>query len=143
MMTITTSSSSKVKPLDLSIGPPFYLVGAGWHPKAPAARFLLVDAELHRRRARLVRADVRRRELVVEVRQPERAAIAGARRVELIHAARLALPAVARRVDRRSDDTVGFVAGDVHVAVVQVVVQIIAAARRTDRAPPALPDLQD
>src|SRR5207245_60185 len=129
MMTITTSSSSKVKPLDLSIGPPL--------------SSLLVDAELNRRRARLVRADVRRPGLVVEVRQPQRRAVARARGIELVHAARTDLPAVARRVRRRADDAVSLIAGDGHVAVVEVVIEVIAAARRTDRAPPRLEDVED
>src|SRR5207237_4168780 len=125
--------------------PPLLGIAAGpCGPTDPFTLLLLVDAELHCRRAGLMRADVGRREGVVEVRQPQRLAEARAGRVELVHAARLRLPAVARGVDRRADDAAELRPSDGVSAVIEVVVHVVAAARAlVERVPPRLPAVED
>src|SRR5688572_28076332 len=108
MITTTTSSSRRVKPWERFI-----------------ERFSTLAAELHRRLAGFVGAHVGTRagEAVIEVGQPLAAVVARAARSERVVAARFALPAMARRVDRRADDAAQLGARDArHRAVAQVVV---------------------
>src|SRR5258708_35518732 len=109
MITMTTSSSSSVKPSGLLLLLRIILFllerDRGASPPRDPRRFLfLVDAELHGRRTRLVSAHVRRRVGIVEVLQLHRTAEAGARRRELVHPAHAA--AAARRERRDAFDAV-------------------------------------
>src|SRR5260221_755865 len=117
--------------------------GAGRRARAPEAR-IAVHAEAHRRGARLVRAHCRAGISGVEVGQTQRLAVAEARRGEPVVAARLALPAVAARVRRGTDDAVHFRAADVDRAAAQVVVGVVAAAARAVHGVRTRgPDVQD
>src|SRR3954471_21577036 len=144
MITMTTSSSSSVNPLTLVMGPP--LLSESYAGPLRGQRFpscLLVDAELHGRHAGLMRADVGCRGGIVEVRDAQALAEPRARGRELVHAPRLARPAVAARVDRLSGRSVLLGSARLDRAVEQVVVKVDRT--RADRGVAAVvaPALQD
>src|SRR5688572_21172312 len=145
MITITTSSSSSVKPrmrwaivasllqrnadrLGARLGCAARVDGRAAAGGAAACRHMAARPEAHRRGVRLVRADVGAGagEAVVEVRQHDALVVARARGVELVVAAVPALPAMARLVDRRADGAVRLGARvGVDAAVAQVVVEVV------------------
>src|SRR5256885_10372494 len=103
----------------------------------------LVQAEAHRRRACLGGADVRRAAaiVVVEVRYTGAGIVAGAAGSELVAAAGAARGAVARRIKRGAKDAVRV--GCAHLAVVEVVAEIVIRAGVAEHFPVRLPDLED